>query len=81
MVELLDILRKYQKKAAEDSLKQAMSACMASATDAAARASCKDNTAKNALATSLGKDPADVTKSELQNFVDKAARDSVGPRR
>ena len=58
-------VREYQKKAAEDSLSQAMSACMAAATDATARASCKDDTAKNALATSLGKDPADVTKSEL----------------
>ena len=58
-------------------MKDTMKACMESAADGAARTTCKDTTAKAALATALGREISDITATELDQFVTDSAKDQV----
>lgn len=58
-------------------MKEKMSVCMEAATTANARKACVDQTAKDALAASLGKLPDQISPAELMGFVNGAARDNV----
>ena len=51
----------------------AMATCMATATDKASRKSCKETTAKEALAEQLGVAATDVSDSQLQEYIDGAS--------
>jgi hypothetical protein len=70
-------LNKFMADAGKDQVRVEMKACMESASDGAARTACKDTTAKAALATSLGKEASDISASELNRFVNNAAKDQV----
>ena len=54
-----------------------MKACMEGAADGAARTSCRDTTAKAALAASLGKQTSDITATQLNRFVADSAKGQV----
>ena len=54
-----------------------MKACMEAASDANARTLCRTTTAKDALATALGKQASDVTATELNTFVRESAKARV----
>ena len=55
-----------------------MFACVEMAADKAAKQACKQSEAKAALADSLGEDAADVTESEVEQYVRKAAKNKIG---
>merc|ERR1719326_1217596 len=55
-----------------------MFACVEMAADRAAKQACKQSEAKTALADSLGEDAADVTESEVEQYVRKAAKNKIG---
>merc|ERR1712054_638558 len=60
-----------------EQVREEMKACMESAGDASARQACKSTTAKAALATSLGKQPSEVSATELNRVVRDAGKEQV----
>ena len=73
-------LNKFMADAGKDQVREEMKACMESASDGAARTSCKHTTAKAALATALGREVADVSTTELNRFVTDAGKEQVAMR-
>jgi hypothetical protein len=69
-------LQSFLNEGAKDAVANTMKACMAGATTAIVKSECKSKSAKEALATSLGK--ADVTDVELEEFLKDGAKAAVG---
>jgi hypothetical protein len=71
-------LQKFLDGAARNNMAKAMDGCMkAAGSEATKMTACRDVTAKQSLATSLGKDLADVSATELDQFRKKAARSDM----
>merc|ERR1711959_524680 len=71
--EVLNFVDKAGQEAVADAF-----ACVEMAADRTAKQACKQSEAKTALADSLGEDAADVTESEVEQYVRKAAKNKVG---
>ena len=71
-------LNKFMADAGKDQVREEMKACMESASDGAARTTCRDTTAKAALATALGKQTSDISATDLNKFMADAGKDQVG---
>ena len=56
-------------KAAVRGMESAMKSCMEGATTANDRKMCKDSTAKESLATSMGRDMNDISQFELEEYM------------
>jgi len=70
-------VERYVRKAATSKVREEMAACMEAASTKAERQDCKDTTAKNALATAMGKDAAKVSGTAVEEFVQKAGEAEV----
>ena len=71
-------LNKFMADAGKEQVREEMKACMESASDGAARTTCKATTAKAALAIALGKQTSDISATELNKFVNDAGKAQVG---
>ena len=71
-------LNKFMADAGKEQVREEMKACMESASDGAARTTCRDTTAKAALATALGRQASDITPTELNQFMADAGKEQVG---